>query len=286
MNQVEKVLVTGSNGFVGRNLVSQLRRSGYEVITFDLENGDIAMDRLNYSNVKHVFHLASKVYVPASWENTFDFYRTNVMGTTNVLELCRANHCSLTYISSYVYGTPQYLPVDEKHPVSPASPYNHSKLMAEEICKYYAQTFDVPVVVLRPVNIYGPGQNISFLVPEIIQQVLNKSRDYVEVMDLRPKRDFLYIDDFINAIISTIHMDRFDIFNIGSGYSLSVEEIIKTTMHVTGISKPIHSKKIERKNEVWDVYVNIQKFKDTFHWEPKISFGAGIKKCLEVLSLS
>jgi nucleoside-diphosphate-sugar epimerase len=166
------------------------------------------------------------------------------------------------------------------HPILPASPYNHSKLVAEDICGYYNQTFNIPIAILRPVNIYGPGQNSNFLIPEIIQQVLDKSKDYVEVMDLRPKRDYLYVDNFIDALIATLDIADFGVFNIGCGYSVSVEEIIKTVMKVTNISKPIHSKNIERKNEVWDVYMNIQKFKDTFHWEPKTSFVEGLSKVI------
>lgn len=274
------ILVTGSNGFVGRQLVKQLIDLGFQVSTIDIDDCNISLDRLSLSGISHIFHLASKVYVPDSWEKTFDFYQTNVMGTVNVLELCRVNQCKLTYVSSYVYGNPQYLPVDEKHPILPASPYNHSKLIAEDICKYYNQTFNIPIAILRPVNIYGPGQSASFLIPEIIHQVMDKSKEYIEVMDIRPKRDYLYVEDFIDALIATMNITNFETFNIGSGYSISVEEIIQTVLKVTNISKPIRPKNIERKNEVWDVYMNIQKFKNAFDWEPKTSFVEGLGKCI------
>jgi nucleoside-diphosphate-sugar epimerase len=282
MTSNKTILVTGSKGFVGRLLVKQLVDLGYQVSSIDIDDCNISTDRLSLTGISHIFHLASKVYVPDSWEKTFDFYQTNVMGTVNVLELCRANQCELTYISSYVYGSPQYLPVDEKHPILPASPYNHSKLIAEDICKYYNQTFNIPIAILRPVNIYGPGQNANFLIPEIIQQVMDKSKEYIEVMDLRPRRDYLYVGDFIDALIATLDITTFETFNIGSGYSVSVEEIINTIMKVTDISKPVRSKNIERKNEVWDVYMNIQKFKDTFHWEPKTAFEEGLSRCINV----
>ena len=136
-----------------------------------MEDGDIATAEFSYEKLDHVIHLASRTYVPASWENPLDFYRTNASGTTNILDLCRKQGCSLTYVSSYVYGTPQYLPVDENHPVAPVSPYNHSKLVAEDICRFYSEQFGVPVTILRPVNIFGPGQNPSFLIPFIIEQV-------------------------------------------------------------------------------------------------------------------
>jgi nucleoside-diphosphate-sugar epimerase len=280
MSSKKKILVTGSNGFVGRSLVKRLKKLDCDVITYDLDKGNIAVDRLNLNGIDHVFHLASRVYVPDSWEQTFDFYQTNVMGTVNVLELCRENGCSMTYISSYVYGTPQYLPVDEKHPVSPASPYNHSKLVAEDICRYYAQTFGFPVAVLRPVNIYGPGQSNDFLIPTIIRQVLDPSVTLIEVMDLRPKRDYLYIDDFIEVLVLTMQTKGFEIYNIGSGYSVSVEEIISVVLKQAKIQKPYSAKNVERKNEVWDVYNDISKIKRLLNWQPNTPFSSGIFLCI------
>ncbi len=278
-----RILVTGSSGFIGTNLLNRLKSNGYDVVTFDVEDGDIATAEFNFPKLDHVIHLASKTYVPASWENPLDFYRTNASGTTNILDLCRKQGCSLTYISSYVYGTPQYLPVDENHPVAPVSPYNHSKLVAEDICRFYAEQFGVPVTILRPVNIFGPGQKESFLIPFIIQQALDSSIKTVEVMDLRPKRDFLYIDDFMDLITLTIGRKSYGVFNIGSGYSVSVEEIIETILKISGINKPYLDKKIERKNEVWDVYVSVAKAKAELGWEPKTSFAEGIEKIINAL---
>ena len=281
MSERKKVLVTGSNGFVGKALVKRLTELDYDVLCFDQEQGNIALDVLSFSGLSHIFHLASKVYVPASWEHTFDFYQTNVMGTVNVLEICRMNHCSLTYISSYVYGIPQYLPVDENHPVLPASPYNHSKLVAEDICRYYAKTFDISVAVLRPVNVYGPQQRGDFLIPTIIRQALDKETDCIEVMDLRPKRDYLYLDDFLEAMIATIQCTGFEIFNIGSGYSVSVEDLIQLILKEAKVQKPYIAKNQERKNEVWDVYNDISKIKNLLSWKPKTSMETGISKCIE-----
>jgi len=278
-----RILVTGSSGFIGTNLLNRLKSNGYDVVTFDVEDGDIATAEFNFPKLDHVIHLASKTYVPASWENPLDFYRTNASGTTNILDLCRKQGCSLTYISSYVYGTPQYLPVDENHPVAPVSPYNHSKLVAEDICRFYAEQFGVPVTILRPVNIFGPGQKESFLIPFIIQQALDSSIKTVEVMDLRPKRDFLYIDDFMDLITLTIGRKSYGVFNVGSGYSVSVQEIIETILKISGINKPYLDKKIERKNEVWDVYVSVAKAKAELGWEPKTTFAEGIEKIINAL---
>lgn len=280
MNSNKPVLVTGSSGFIGKQLVEALKSRGLTVLEFDQADGDIADCELSFSEIGHIFHLASQTYVPASWEKTFGFYRTNVLGTVNILELCRKHSSSLTYISSYVYGTPKYLPVDESHPIQPASPYNHSKLVAEDICRYYAETFNVPVAVLRPVNIYGAGQRTEFLIPTILQQVMDPQKQFIKVMDTRPKRDYLFITDFIEALIKTLNITNFEIFNIGSGYSVSVEEIIKTAQQCAGVSKTIQSENIERKNEIWDVYVDIDRFRKRFNWEPKVSFEEGISRCI------
>jgi nucleoside-diphosphate-sugar epimerase len=203
------------------------------------------------------------------------------MGTVNVLELCRKMNCALTYISSYIYGTPQYLPVDEKHPIFPASPYNHSKLLAEEACRYYSTTFNFPTTIFRPVNIFGPNQNPDFLIPKIIKQAFDPTVEVIEVMDLRPKRDFLFIDDMISAIIKSFDNDKLEIYNIGSGHSVSVEEIIKTILSVSGIKKAYYAPNIERKNETWDVYVDISKIKKQLKWAPETTFDQGMHICID-----
>ncbi len=277
----ETVLVTGSEGFVGRHVVTALRTSGYTVFEFDRRDGDIATAELAYDRLDHIIHLASRVYVPLSWETPYPFYHTNVLGTINVLELCRRTGCRLTYISSYIYGTPQYLPVDENHPVDPASPYNHSKFMAEEACRFYAGTFNVPVVIFRPVNIYGPGQNPDFLIPFIISQITDPATKQVEVRDLRPRRDYLFIDDFTDALLRSFTLDGFRIFNLGSGKSVSAEEIIGTVMKQSGISKEYHSSGQERTHEIWDVVADIRKFSEETGWKPLTSFEEGIRKILD-----
>jgi len=277
----KRILVTGSNGFIGRRLVNSLRNDGFIVEEFDLNIGDISTYTFSYSELDHIVHLASMIFVPASWDDTKSFYQTNVIGTINLLELCRKMSCPLTYISSYVYGTPQYLPVDENHPISPLSPYNHSKLLAEEACRYYSETFHFPVTVFRPVNIYGPGQNPIFLIPKIIQQAFDPSVESIEVMDLRPKRDFLFIDDFIEAIRLSFGQKNFNIYNIGTSYSVSVEEIITTILNSSGISKPYSAKGEERKNETWDVYADISKIKKQLSWEPSTTFQKGIERCID-----
>lgn len=272
----KNILVTGANGFIGKELINKLIINGYKVTAHTNADGDISSCNLDYPNIEHVVHLAAMTYVPDSWVNTPEFYKVNFLGTENVLEFCRKNKCSLTFLSTYVYGTPMYNPIDENHRTVPNTPYNHSKLLAEELCKFYSDKFDVPITILRPFNIYGEGQKDCFLIPTIIRQIIDPKIKIIEVMDLRPKRDYLYIDDLISAIILTIAGDRFSVYNVGSGKSVSVEEVIKAVLAVTGIKKQYKSKNIERKHEIMDACANINKIKSELGWMPAFSLEQGI----------
>jgi len=278
-----KVLVTGASGFVGKKLCSELINSGYQVFTLKSNDGDISepsvFRHIPVEDIKHVFHLAARSFVPESWEKSLEYYRVNVIGTQNVLEYCRKTGAALTFVSSFVYGTDLKLPVSESHKIEPANPYAHSKYLAEQLCEFYHKNFDVRLSIIRPFNIYGSGQKQSFLVPHIIQQVKNASE--VRVKTLIPKRDMVFLDDLVNALILTIPLkDSFTIFNIGSGYSLSVREIIEIIQRVMGTNKPIKSEKEIRKNEIADVVADIQYANVKMKWKPNYSFEEGITKIL------
>lgn len=277
------ILVTGSAGFIGRNLVIRLRNKGHSVVEFDLPQGDITnvdlFQQFEGLVIEHVFHLAGKTFVPDSWKNPVGFYQVNVMGTANLLDFCRKSSAKLTYISSYLYGEPEYLPVDEKHPVKSYNPYSQSKIFADSMCQFYARFYNIPITILRPFNAYGPGQSHLFLIPEIIEKVMNPNIKEVEVMDLRPKRDYVFIDDLVDALILSMENSQ-GIYNIGSGYSKSVEEIILLVMRYSGIKKPYHSKAITRTNEIFDLYADISKAEKELTWKPKTSFDEGIKQCI------
>ncbi len=160
-----EILVTGATGFLGRHLVTALESQGRVVRQHSSADGDIASCSLPMEGVSHVFHLAARSYVPESWQNPRSFYHTNVMGTVNVLEHCRQNHAALTLLSSYVYGQPQRLPIAEDHPLVAANPYAHTKILAEDTARFYEQRFGISLLIVRPFNIYGPGQRGSFLIP-------------------------------------------------------------------------------------------------------------------------
>lgn len=286
---MKNVLVTGSNGFLGRSLIHSLRTNGYNVLEFDVDQGDLAgLDPLSSfvnRNIRHTFHLAGKTFVPDSWKTPSAFYRINIQGTVNVLEFCRQSGSSLTYVSSYLYGEPEYLPIDEKHPVKAYNPYSLSKKLAEEIVLSFTQQFKVRTTIFRPFNVYGPGQPNHFIIPAIIQQVLSPDVDVVEVMDLRPKRDYIYLDDVISAFLLSLEGTP-DIYNLGSGYSVSVRKIIEEVMEISGVTKPFQDKNREREQEIFDLYADISRISDQLHWLPQTTFREGLTKCLKSYSFS
>jgi nucleoside-diphosphate-sugar epimerase len=277
----EKVLITGSSGFIGKQLKEELLRLDYSVSEFNTADGDISKTELNIPGIKHIFHLAGKSFVPDSWKEPKAFYDINVSGTLNVLEFCRKTGASLTFMSSYIYGIPQHQPINESHPAKPANPYGHSKLLAEELCQFYQENFKVNTTILRPFNIYGAFQDKHFLIPHIISQLVDNSSTEVEVLDLAPKRDYLFLDDLIKAIIVLFQQEKTGIYNIGAGYSLSVEDILKSILKCSGIKKKYVSKNTVRKNEIPDVIADISKISKETGWKPQFSFEQGIAEILK-----
>src|SRR5580704_9094470 len=149
---MSEVLVTGADGFAGRYLVASLRQGGHNVTGFSLADGDIASAALDFPGIEHVFHLAARTFVPDSWENPRAFYETNVLGTLNVLELSKRSKASLTLISSYVYGPPDHLPISEHHPLRAFNPYSQTKIMAEEMARFYESHMQLHLSIVRPFN--------------------------------------------------------------------------------------------------------------------------------------
>ena len=280
---MKKILVTGSDGFIGRAVVKRLLAEGFCIEGLDLAQGDITrsgcFDTYQGSDFFHVVHLAGKTFVPDSWKNPAAFYNINLMGTVNVLEFCRNTRAGLTYISSYLYGLPEYLPVDEEHPVKSYNPYSHSKLIADNTCQFYARNFGLNVSVLRPFNAYGPGQPSHFIIPEIIQKVTDPAVEEIQVLDLRPKRDYVYVDDLAEAVFLSIK-GKSGIYNVGSGSSVSVGELIEIVMKLSGINKPYSGRGTQRQNEIFDLYAGIDRIRTDLGWQPKTSFEEGLRRCL------
>ena len=281
--KLKTILVTGSSGFIGSALTNKLEILGFNVITFNTAMGDVSecnfIDIYKDIEINHIFHLAAKIFVPDSWENPMDFYKTSVLGTGNILELCREKKISLTFVSAYLYGQPDKLPISEDDTIKSNNPYAHSKYLAEELCRFYSEYYDVKVTIARPFNIYGKNQKSMFLIPYIIDQVLNN--ETIKVKDLKPKRDYIYLDDLIRGLIKTLNStSNFLIYNFGSGEELSVEEIINIIQKVANTRKKIISEKVERKNEIMNVIADVSKAKNDLNWSPRFSFEDGIKEII------
>jgi nucleoside-diphosphate-sugar epimerase len=283
------VLVTGASGFIGRPLSEGLEQAGCAVIRHSSASGDIAScalpTHLNGRAVNHVFHLAARTFVPDAWSDPKPFYATNVLGTVNVAEFCRRTGASLTMLSSYVYGRPQFLPISEEHPVAAFNPYGHTKLLAEEVCRYYARQFGVPTAIIRPFNIYGPGQGENFLVPTLLRQTLDPEAREISIADDRPRRDYLFIDDLIDLLLRTMNAAESstgcEAFNAGSGHSVNPRELAELMLRIAGLEKPIVSRGEIRADEVLDTVADTEKAQRGFGWEPRISLEEGLRRIVQ-----
>ncbi|MFV0364804.1 MAG: NAD-dependent epimerase/dehydratase family protein [Suipraeoptans sp.] len=282
------MLITGADGFIGSKLTHYLHAKGIAVSQNSILQGDISVADLRIlygTDIDHVVHLAARTYVPDSWKYPREYYQTNTMGTLSALEFCRKCNCPFTYLNTYVYGVPQYLPIDEKHPVCPNTPYNHSKYLGEEIAQFYSENMSVPVTVLRLFNVYGPCQDSKFLIPEVISQAIDPSVKKIVVQDLRPRRDYVYIDDLLRAIHQTITstVSRYEVVNIGSGKSWSVGEIVELIQQSAGTDKPVSCTGVQRKNEVPDIVADIRKAQSLLNYFPRVDFIHGIKKTVKYM---
>ncbi|MGO8793589.1 MAG: NAD-dependent epimerase/dehydratase family protein [Candidatus Sulfotelmatobacter sp.] len=271
-----EILVTGATGFLGRHLVAALQARGLSVRQHSSAAGDIARCSLPMEGIGQVFHLAGKSYVPESWRNPLAFYETNVMGAVNVLEHCRQNQAAFTLVSSYVYGQPQRLPISEDHPLAAANPYAHTKILAEEAARFYEERFGLALVIVRPFNIYGPGQSGPFLIPSIVRQVLDSSVKEISVQDLRPRRDYVYVADAVDLLMATLRPGVRGVFNLGSGHSASVGEVAQLVNQAAGADKPVVSSGEQRPGEIMDVVADTSRAEAELGWRPRTSLADGI----------
>jgi nucleoside-diphosphate-sugar epimerase len=274
--QSKSVLVTGADGFIGAHLVKALRAAGHIVWTHTRRQGDIRNCLLNFEGVGHVFHLAARTFVPESWSAPLGFYEVNLLGTVNVLEYCRASGASLTMVSSYVYGVPSRLPISEDDPLCAFNPYSHTKILAEETGLYYQRQFGVPLTIVRPFNIYGPGQNRRFLIPTILNQAVDPRQATIVVADLRPRRDYIFIADLIDLLLRTTFRREGGIFNAGSGSSWGVGEVIAMVNGLLPVPKPVQVNGPMRPDEVIDVIADISRARHEFGWAPQVTLLDGL----------
>lgn len=218
--------------------------------------------------------------MPDSWDNPVSFYSGNVVGTANAIQFCKSSGAALTFVSAYLYGEPEVLPISENAPLRPNNPYALSKQLAEELCYFHATRDDIPTTVIRPFNVYGHGQRESFLIPSIIAQVLGGAE--VHVNDLSPKRDYIYIDDVVDALEKTCaRRTGYGVYNVGSGASISVKDIVHTVQSIAGLHGKIISRQLVRQYEIPDVVADILNAKIGLGWTPKVSFVDGIRRMLD-----
>lgn len=273
----DRVLVTGGSGFVGRSLVRFLKDAGVDVLAPGREILDVTAGSFPDVSVDWVIHLAGRTYVPASWSEPADFYRVNALGTVNVLEYCRRTQAKVIHVSGYCYGIPESLPISETAPLKPNNPYALSKCAAEEACRFFFECLQMPVMIVRPFNIYGPGQSASFLIPRIVEQAIDPDVAAIVVEDDTPRRDYVHLDDVIGAIDSLRRSPKLGgTFNIGSGESYSVAEVAEMVRSAANVSKPFVSRGNRRVNDIPDVIADITAIRDAAGWSPSITLRDGL----------
>ncbi len=280
-----KIAITGSGGFVGQHLISVLKKEpDVEIIeisrSLHIDIGNWESVEKNVKAVDVVIHLAAKTFVPDAYKTPRDFYDFNYISTLNALEFCRLNNAKFIYISSYVYGHPQYTPIDEKHAVEDFNPYAASKLLGEQLCFSYSKNFGVQAIILRPFNIYGIGQPPTLVFQNILQQI---DEGRVMLKDSRPKRDYLHVKDLAVAIEKCIHIkniDTVEVFNIGYGISYSLQNVLQIFKeHIPWLEFGFTNE--QRPNEILDTCCDNNKAKEILNWQPGISLKEGIKELIE-----
>lgn len=280
-----RALVTGSDGFLGRRLVAVLRARGVEVVELGRSNGfDLLQDDLPARAGDRVFHLAAETGVPDSWDDPPRFHLVNTHGTVRVLDACRRAGAGLVFVGAYFYGVPVQLPISESHPLDPNNPYAFSKWMAEQSCEWFARQYSMDVTAIRLFNVYGAGQSDRFLVPRIVSQALDPAVYEIHLLDLEPKRDYLYVDDAVDALLASASVGGFRLYNVGSGTSHSVEEVVKAVLAAAGTTKPVVASGDKRRNEILDVCADCSRLHADTGWSPRFTLEQGVlamvKECM------
>lgn len=309
----KKVLITGAEGFIGSHLTERLVELGADVTalvqynsfnnwgwidTFDkeilnsirVETGDIReLDGMNriIKGQEVVFHLAALIAIPYSYLSPMAYVRTNVEGTTNVLEACR-NHDVQKIIhtsTSETYGTALYVPIDEKHPMQGQSPYSASKIGADKMAESFYRSFNMPIATLRPFNTYGPRQSARAVIPTIISQIL-AGKNEIKLGSLTPTRDFNFVKDTAEAFVKVAESDKTigEVINAGSNYEISIGDTVKKIIDILGKDVKIicDDERIRpEKSEVNRLWADNTKIKELTGWAPKYSIDDGLAETVK-----
>lgn len=312
---MKKIFISGATGFIGSHLAELCVQKGYSVIAFDrynsnndhgwLENskfkkdmkivlGDIRDYDSVFKSMKGcdtVFHLAALIGIPYSYNSPLAYLKTNVEGTYNVLESGKNQSIDQLVITSTseVYGSAQFTPINEKHPLVGQSPYSASKIAADQLALSYYKSFKTPVKILRPFNTYGPRQSLRAVIPTIISQCLKENN--INLGNINPSRDFLYVEDTCKGFLEIAKSKKLfgEVSNIGSGKEITIKNLAKLIMKISDTKKKVinEKKRTRPKNsEVNRLICDNRKIIKCSKWKPKVRLEEGIKRTLDWLKNS
>ncbi len=309
----KKVLVTGSCGFIGSHLVERLLDEGCEIRAFvyynsfnswgwldtfpkekldkiEIFTGDIRDPngvRTAIKGIDIVFHLAALIGIPFSYHSPDSYVDTNIKGTLNVLQACRDLGVEKVLVTSTseVYGTAKYVPIDENHPRQGQSPYSATKIGADFIAESFYRSFDLPVVIVRPFNTYGPRQSARAVIPTIITQLLSGKKE-IKLGALHPTRDLVFVKDTVEGFVEIAKSDKTigEEINIATGQEISIGDLAQKLIDMINPDAKIVTEK-ERlrpeKSEVERLLGDNTKIKNLTNWTPKYSLDEGLKITIE-----
>jgi dTDP-glucose 4,6-dehydratase len=311
-NKSRKVLVTGAAGFIGSHLVERLVSEGASVralVHYNALNrwgnlellpvkirrkveifpGDIQDPfsvRMAVEGCDIVYHLAALIAIPYSYIAPQSFGTTNVLGAINIMEACRrlGTHKVVHTSTSECYGTAQYVPIDENHPLQGQSPYSASKIGADMVAESYYRSFGVPVSIIRPFNTYGPRQSARAVIPTIITQILRGHS--LKLGNLPPTRDFNYVSDVVDGFIKIAESPKSvgEVINIGSGQEMSIADLAHTIMSIMGVEVDIiHDGQRVRpeKSEVGRLLCDNTKARKLLGWQPHVGMKEGLRTSID-----
>ena len=309
----KQVLVTGAGGFIGSYLTEELVKSGYNVramIHYNCQNRwgwlemvpkkilenievyaadirDPFVVRKAVSNCDTVYHLAALIPIPYSYVAPASYIETNVMGTLNVLQACMDEGVSrLIHTStSETYGTAQYVPIDEKHPLVGQSPYSATKIAADKLVESYHLSFGLPVSTIRPFNVFGPRQSARAVIPTIISHSLS-GMDTIRLGSLSPVRDFTYVKDTVQGFMCLAESSNSvgEVINIGRGEGITIGKLAQLILDISGskLSIEFDNQRLRpEKSEVMELVCDNTKAREILSWQPKYSLEKGLRQTID-----